>query len=167
MHMDTKTLVKALKMAVREVIKEELTEILREGLQSTINEMAQPKPVRHETVRVAPRQVSESARKPKVQFAENKWASVLNETEALIEQTPSAMNSLADLMNEGVDEMSFTSADAQSFGMMRRNAQPAAAPAVMEDPETGKVYDVAPEVQQALTRDYSALMAAMNKKKGN
>jgi len=77
------------------------------------------------------------------------------------------MNSLADLMNEGVDEMSFTSADAQSFGMMRRNAQPAAAPAVMEDPETGKVYDVAPEVQQALTRDYSALMAAMNKKKGN
>ncbi len=37
--MDTKTLVKALKVAVREVIKEELTEILREGLQSTIVEV--------------------------------------------------------------------------------------------------------------------------------
>ena len=37
--MDTKTLIKALKSAVREVIKEELTEILRDGLQSTINEM--------------------------------------------------------------------------------------------------------------------------------
>jgi len=176
--MDTKTLVKALKTAVREVIKEELTEILREGLQSTINEMTQPKKtVKTETVRVAPRMVSESGRKPKVQFAENKWASVLNETEALIEQTPSAMNSLTDLMNEGyehglndVSEMSFTSADARGFGEMRQakkfnahnNIQ---APAVMEDPETGKVYDVAPEVQQALTRDYSALMKAINKKK--
>ena len=40
--MDSKTLVKALKIAMREVIKEELTEILREGLQSTITEMKQP-----------------------------------------------------------------------------------------------------------------------------
>ena len=39
--MDTKTLVNALKIAVREVIKEELTEILCDGLQSTINEMKQ------------------------------------------------------------------------------------------------------------------------------
>ena len=44
--MDSKTLIKALKMAVREVIKEELTEILREGLQSTITEMKQPQPKR-------------------------------------------------------------------------------------------------------------------------
>lgn len=168
--MDTKTLVKALKTAVREVIKEELTEILREGLQSTITEMKQPKK-KVETVRVAPRMVSESSRKPKVQFSENKWASVLNETDMLIEQGPTAMNSFSDLMNESVDEMSFNSADAQGFGNMRQsqkfNAQHnLQAPAVMEDPETGKVYDVAPEVQQALTRDYSALMSAMNKKKG-
>ena len=39
-------------------------------------------------------------------------------------------------------------------------------PSVMEDPETGKVYDVAPEVAQAMTRDYSALMKAIEKKKG-
>jgi hypothetical protein len=38
-------------------------------------------------------------------------------------------------------------------------------PKVMEDPETGKTYEVAPEVQQAMTRDYSALMKAMNKKR--
>ena len=36
--MDSKTLIQSLKSAVRQVIKEELTEILREGLQSTINE---------------------------------------------------------------------------------------------------------------------------------
>lgn len=169
--MDTKTLVKALKTAVREVIKEELTEILREGLQSTITEMKQPKK-QVETVRNAHRMVSESGRKPKVRFTENKWASVLNETDMLIEQGPTAMNSFSDLMNESVDEMSFNSADAQGFGNMRQshkfNAQHnLQAPGVMEDPETGKVYDVAPEVQQALTRDYSALMKAINQKKGN
>jgi hypothetical protein len=171
--MDTKTLVKALKMAVREVIKEELTEILREGLQSTINEMTQSKkPVKNETVRVVPKMVSESGRKPKVQFSENKWASVLNETDMLIEQNPSAMNSFADLMNESAEEMSFNSADVNTFAMNRQNMKPssgvsAQSPAIMEDPETGKVYDVAPEVQQALTRDYSALMKAINQKKGN
>lgn len=174
--MDTKTLVKALKTAVREVIKEELTEILREGLQSTVNEMKHP--AKSDTVRVPPRMVSESGNRSKVQFNENKWASVLNETEALIEQGPSVMNSLVDLMNEGYEhrsndtpEMSFTSADARGFGAMRQsnfnvhnNLQ---APSVMEDPEDGKTYQVAPEVQQALTRDYSALMKAINKKKGS
>ena len=40
--MDTNTLIKALKVAVRQVVKEELTEILREGLQSTLAEMKQP-----------------------------------------------------------------------------------------------------------------------------
>jgi hypothetical protein len=36
----------------------------------------------------------------------------------------------------------------------------------MEDPETGKTFEVPVEVQQAMTRDYSSLMNAMNKKKG-
>ena len=170
--MDTKTLVKALKMAVREVIKEELTEILREGLQSTITEMAQPKKtVKAETIRVAPRMHSESAKKPKVQFTENKWASVLNETDALVESNTNNATSFAELMNESFDTLHFDSADAQGFGTMRQTNtvtnSPIGAPNVMEDPETGKVYDVAPEVQQALTRDYSALMAAINKKKGS
>ncbi len=165
--MDTKTLVKALKTAVREVIKEELTEILREGLQSTINEMSRPKKsVKTETVRVAPRMVNESNRKPKVQFNENKWASVLNETEGLIESNGNSVSDYAQLMTEGMDELRFTSKDAQGFGIMRQQMQSTAAPKVMEDPETGKVYEVAPEVAQAMTRDYSALMKAMNKKKG-
>jgi hypothetical protein len=41
-----------------------------------------------------------------------------------------------------------------------------AAPKVMEDPETGKTFEVPEEVQQAMTRDYSALMKAINNKKG-
>lgn len=161
--MDTKTLVKALKVAVREVIKEELTEILREGLQSTITEMKQPK----RTTNLPGHKNPASNRKPNTQFQENRWASVLNQTDPLIENVPSAMNSFTDIMNESYDTLSFTSQDAQGFGMNRQKqtlGQPSTS--VMEDPETGKVYEVAPEVQQVLTRDYSALMKAINAKKG-
>jgi len=173
--MDSKTLIKALKTAVREVIKEELTEILRDGLQDTINEMAQPKKKINvdpkKVINVPTKMTNENVKKSKVQFSENKWASVLNETDALMEQGPSTMNSFADMMNEGMDDIHMTSADAQGFGMMRQNMQSAiglapSVPTVMEDPETGKVFDVAPEVAQAMTRDYSQLMKAINKKKG-
>lgn len=159
--MDTKTLVKALKVAVREVIKEELTEILKEGLQSTINEMAKPKKTSN-----MPGHRNPPTRKSNVQFNENRWASILNETDALQDKNM-PIESYADMMNESYDTMSFNSNDAQGFGMIRQNMKPnSTAPSVMEDPETGKVYDVAPEVQQVLTRDYSALMKAINAKKG-
>jgi hypothetical protein len=172
--MDTKTLVKALKVAVREVIKEELTEILREGLQSTITEMTQPKQQAKVDANKLVREskiVSESEKKSKVQFTDNKWASILNETDSLIEQQPLAMNSFADIMNEGIEEIRMTSHDAVNFGSMRHNMKEAmgispAQPKVIEDPETGKALHVPVEVQQAMTRDYSALMNAINKKKG-
>lgn len=162
--MDSKTLIKALKTAVREVVKEELTEILREGLQSTISEMKQP-----QTKRQAP--PPPMPKRKTVQFSENKWASILNETDALVEQTPTAMNSFADMMNEGMEEIRMTSADARGFGSMRENMKAAitgqpVAPKIMEDPETGKTFEVPEEIQQVLTRDYSGLMNAINKKKG-
>jgi hypothetical protein len=160
--MNSKQLIGLLKQAVREVVKEELTEILREGLQSTITEMKQPNRTTnmpgHRNPPPAPK------RKSNVQFQENKWASILNQTDMLVESGPT---SFSDLMNDEYETMSFTSRDAQGFGMTRQNAKSnVSAPSVMEDPETGKVYEVAPEVQQALTRDYSALMSAINKKKG-
>jgi len=168
--MDSKTLIKALKIAVREVIQEELTEILREGLQSTITEMTQPKKQvnvdPNKTIRVEPRVVSESGKKQKVQFNDNKWASILNETDSLIEQQPLAMNSFRDLMNEEIEEIRMTSRDAVNFGTNRQIINQSNTPSVMEDPEDGKIYDVAPEIQQALTRDYSALMKAIDRKKG-
>jgi hypothetical protein len=165
--MDSKTLIKALKIAVREVIKEELTEILKEGLQSTITEIKQSTSV---PVRTQRNTAASTAKKSKVQFTDNKWASILNETDALVEQGPMAMNSFADMMNEGIEEIRMTSENAQNFGIMRQNMKESmglapSAPKIMEDPETGKVYEVAPEVAQAMTRDYSALMKAMNKKK--
>jgi hypothetical protein len=163
--MDSKTLVNALKIAVREVIKEELTEILREGLQSTITEMKQP------TKMNVDRTAKQPVKKQKVLFTENRWADILNETDSMVEQDPVVMNSFKDIMNEGMEEIRMTSRDAVNFGAMRQNMKEAmgvapTAPKIMEDPETGKVFEVPQEVQQAMTRDYSALMKALNKKKG-
>ena len=163
--MDSKTLVKALKIAMREVIKEELTEILREGLQSTITEMKQP------TKMNVDRATPQPTKKKSVQFNDNKWASVLNETDSLVDQQPLALNSFADIMNEGMEEIRMSSQNAANFSAMRQNMKEAmgiapAAPKIMEDPETGKTFEVPQEVQQAMTRDYSALMNAINKKKG-
>ena len=169
--MDSKTLIQALKRVVREevrsVIQEELTEILREGLQSTITEMHRPAKTHTKPVHSKPT----APAKKKPMFEDNRWASVLNETDSLTEQQPLAMNSFKDMMNESFDEIRMTSSDAAGFGAMRQNMKESmglapAAPKVMEDPETGKVYEVDPTVAAALTRDYSGLMKAINKKKG-
>lgn len=161
--MDSKTLIKALKIAVREVIKEELTEILREGLQSTINEM---KSTNHVSVnRTTGNLISQQQPvKNKVQFQRTGFANILNETPSIKDSSPS-ISSFSEMMNENYQDLSFSSADAQGFGMMRSNQQPAT-PSVMNDPETGKTFEVDPIVAKAMTRDYSALMKAIDKKKG-
>ena len=143
--MSNKALVKALKTAVREVIKEELTDILREGLQSTVTEM--------QTESVAKKPIKTSKPRKTSLFKENKFANILNETQGLQSE-----GTYAELMQE---EMSFSSADAQGFGMMRNNS----APQIMEDPETGKNMQVDSVVAKAMNRDYSALMKAIDKKK--
>lgn len=158
--MDTKQVLNLFKRAVREVIKEELTEILKEGLQSTINEMAKPT---QQVVKKPIQQVPQK-RKAAVQFSENKFSDILNETNPLSE-THNPIESYASLMNESYDDtISFTSRDARGFVS---NSQMNSTPTTMFDPETGKDFEVKPEVAQALTRDYSALMKAIAAKKGN
>jgi hypothetical protein len=163
--MDSKTLIKALKQAVRDVIKEELTDILREGLQSTINEMKSTSHIGKQRTITKP--IPEPPVKNKVQFKSTGFADILNETPSLKEGSPS-VSSFSELMTENYRDMSFTSTDAQGFGMLRQNQMPqqTTAPAVMHDPETGKTFDVDPVVAKALTRDYSGLMKAIEKKKG-
>lgn len=146
--MSNKALVKALKTAVREVIKEELTDILREGLQSTVTEL--------QTESVAKPTVRKSKPKKTSLFKENKFADILNETNGL-----QSGDSYSELMKEGMSDMSFSSKDAQGFGMMQNNVSTQ----VMEDPETGKNMQVDPVVSKALNRDYRSLMKAMDKKK--
>jgi hypothetical protein len=160
--MDSKTFATIIRKVIREeirmAIKQELTEILQEGLQTTINEMkGTSKPV-SKTV-MPPRKKSNAV------FTDTPFADILNETEPLRENQP--MSNFRDIMSEGMDEIRMTSRDAMGFGAMRQNMmQPTATPKVMEDPETGKVYEVKPEVAAAMTRDYSALMKAIDAKKG-
>ena len=71
----------------------------------------------------------------------------------------------ASMMNESYNDLSYNSTDAQAFGMMRGNTQ-TTMPSVMHDPETGKDMAVDPALAKALTRDYSGLLKAMDKKKG-
>tara|TARA_B100000963_G_scaffold16698_1_gene12814 strand:+ start:4161 stop:4637 length:477 start_codon:yes stop_codon:yes gene_type:complete len=145
---------KIVKETVRDVIKEELSEILQEGLQSTINEIkgkqaAKPK---NSTV-VKPKKVHNT-------FKENKFADILNETTVLKEDTPK-VSDYASLMSE---DISMNSADAMNFGMQRKmsiNTQPS-----VTDAETGQAVTVEdPAIANAMTRDYSALMKAIDKKK--
>ena len=149
--MESKALVKALKIAVREVIKEELTEILREGLHSTVTEL--------QTESVESKPIPIKKTNSKSLYSDNKFANILNETDPLREE---GVPSYGDLMQEGMDNMSFTSNDAQGFGMMRSGN---AATQIMEDPESGKNMQVDPVVAKAMNRDYRGLMKAMDKKK--
>jgi hypothetical protein len=149
--MESKALVKALKIAVREVIKEELTEILREGLHSTVTEL--------QTESVESKPIPIKKTNSKSLYSDNKFANILNETDPLREE---GVPSYGDLMQEGMGNMSFTANDAQGFGMMRSGN---AATQIMEDPESGKNMQVDPVVAKAMNRDYRGLMKAMDKKK--
>jgi len=154
--MEQKTFFTILKKTIREevrnVIKQELSEILKEGLQSTVNEIKTDQLQENKT------SLKKSKKVPK--FKKTGFADVLNETAGLSD--PSPVSNYAKIMNENYNDLSFTSADAQGFGMMRQNQ----APSVMEDLETGKTMKVDPVLAKALTKDYSALMKAIDKKKG-
>lgn len=147
---------------VRKVIKEELSEILQEGLQSTINEMKIDVSEKSSSYQEKPAGIRS---KRKVNFKENKFSSILNDTESLRENTPLDMNSYSELMTE---DITMTSADAMNFGAARKMPMQhnMTAPAVMTDPETGKNMEVDPMVAKAMNRDYSALMKAIDKKRG-
>jgi hypothetical protein len=139
---------KTIREEVRNVIKQELSEILKEGLQTTVNELKEEKLPKKKVVK-----------KSSPKFKKTGFADILNETSELTETNP--VGNYASMMNESYNDLSFTSKDAQGFGMMRQSQ----APSVMEDPDTGKSMKVDPVVAKAMTRDYSSLMKAIDKKK--
>ena len=151
--MEQKTFFTILKKTIREevrnVIKQELSEILKEGLQSTVNELKEEKMPKKNLVK-----------KSNPKFKKTGFADILNETTQLTENNP--VGNYANIMNENYNDLSFTSKDAAGFGMMRQNQ----VPSVMEDPETGKSMQVTDTIARAMTKDYSQLMKAIDKKKG-
>jgi len=151
--MEQKTFFTILKKTIREevrnIIKQELSEILKEGLRSTVNELKEEKMPKNKM-----------SKKSSTKFKKTGFADILNETTQLTENNP--VGNYAEMMNENHDNLSFTAKDAQGFGMMRQSS----APDVIEDPETGKNMQVDPVVAKAMTRDYSDLLKAIDKKKG-
>ena len=148
---------KIIKEEVRSVIKEELTEILQEGLKPTISELQNKRPIKESVI----------SRKTNGMFKDNKYSDILNETTSLREQNQSL--DFAELMKE---DITMTSKDAQGFGIQRQSFKEAMGvsspvPTTMEDTETGKTLNVDPIIAKAITRDYSSLMKAMDKKKKN
>ena len=158
--MEQKTFFTILKKTIREevrnVIKQELSEILKEGLQSTVNELKEEKMPKKKLVKKS----SSNFKKTRPKFKKTGFADILNETTQLTENN--SVGNYAEMMNESYDNLSFTAKDAQGFGMMRQSS----APDVIEDPETGKNMQVDPVVAKAMTRDYSDLLKAIDKKKG-
>ena len=157
--MEQKTFFTILKKTIREevrnVIKQELSEILKEGLQSTVNELKEEK--------LPKKKILTKSVKKNPKFKKTGFADILNETEIATESN--TIGNYANMMNENYNDLSFSSTDAQGFGMMRQNSS-AAVPTVMHDPETGKDMAIDPVVAKALTRDYSSLLKAIDKKKG-
>ena len=105
-----KTLRKVIQEEIRSVIKQELTEILQEGLKSTINTITEDTEVT-ETVQPVVRTTKNS-----VNFNKTKFANILNETSKLTEHKNAS--DYKDLMTE---DIVMTSANAQGS----TNKQPA------------------------------------------
>jgi len=145
---------------VRNVIKQELSDILQEGLQSTINEIkSEP-----EYNRIPKQRDASPKTSSKVNFKENKFSNILNNTEKLNDTSPLTANSYADLMTE---DITMTSQDAMNFGASRKmSRQNNISPSnVLTDPDTGAPLEATPIVDKVINRDYSALMKAIDKKK--
>ncbi len=151
--MEQKTFFTILKKTIREevrnVIKQELSEILKEGLQSTVNEITEEKMPKKKLVK-----------KSAPKFKKTGFADILNDTDILSETNQ--VSNYASMMNENYNDLSFSSTDAAGFGMMRQNQ----VPTTMEDPETGKIMKVDKTIANAMTKDYSSLMKAIDNKKG-
>lgn len=156
--MDTKKFVNALRSViaeeVRNVIRQELTEILKEGLKPTINELQE---------QTKPAAVVRKPKNDKLKFKSNRFSDILNETDPVYDAAPNSLH----------ETITMTSRDAVNFGQSRKMMHSAitgtstpVAPATMLDPEGNKEIAVDETVAKAMTRDYSALMRAIDKKKG-
>lgn len=152
-----RTLRKVVRSEVRKVIKEELTEILVEGLKPTLKDVTSYDHVAKQRD-MQTEEINES--KPKQIFKNNEFADILNETKIKPESN-TGISEYAAIMESDMPEMKYTSADAQGFGTQ----QTLTPPKQVVDPETNKSHNVPGYLQNVLSKDYSALMGAIDKKK--
>lgn len=146
--MDTKSFIKAL----RTIIREEVQTAVRNELRSLLTE--QPKKSYTPTVTETVMHSKKQSQKPKSFVKDPLLNDLLNDTASR------PLN-----LSEG-GMMSFTSDMAQAFGVMRGN-EPSIIPSHDLDGRPVNVdNDSVATVVNAMNKDYSALMKAIDKKKG-
>lgn len=170
--MDTKTFLSA----IRQVIKEEVRSAIRTELKQLLSEN-NTKKTTQSTIKhgINLHRQTNNAPTKKVAYSSNDMInSILNDTATsmnprdMYEEGP-AVDYASPLMMEQYDtELSFSSRDAQGFGMMQpmRGSVPNAIPTTDIEGRQVDVNSLPEDVTKALTRDYSALMKAIDKKKG-
>ena len=146
--MDTNKFVKALKLLIKEEVRKEVEKQKTTIRESVIKEMSTP-------------QTKTQNKKPKVKFKDNKFSDLLNETvdtwDTMGGQTLTSQHA------QGMDRQTMAS-------MMGLSSQPTQQSMIPQTDSDGRAVDVNAVmnsgVGQALTRDYSQLMKAIDTKKG-
>ena len=146
--MDTNKFVKALKLLIKEEVRKEVEKQKTTIRESVIKEMSTP-------------QTKTQNKKPKVKFKNNKFSDLLNETvdtwDTMGGQTLTSQHA------QGMDRQTMAS-------MMGLSSQPTQQSMIPQTDSDGREVDVNAVmnsgVGQALTRDYSQLMKAIDTKKG-
>jgi len=159
--MDTKKLIKAIQLIIKEEVKKEVAKkekALRKSLMNEIKQ-SQPKVVEKDPLDVD--HIFETKQESK-SFTKN---SMLND---MLNETAQG-GEWRSINSNGVGGGMFNSSQAQSFGSMMGGQQPQ----VLQTAEGGQVStqqlqqtEAGQAVVNALTRDYSGLMKHMNNKKG-
>jgi len=171
--MDTKTFLNA----IRQVIKEEVRSAVRSELKQLLSENTIKKPAKEvinhginlhkQTTRVAPKTQKTFSTNPLINSILNDTAVHMDPTE-MYESGPAVTYSNPLMMEDYDRELNFTSRDSRGFGMMQQMMRPTsnAIPTTDIDGRPVNVEELPEAVTNALTRDYSSLMKAIDKKKG-
>lgn len=141
---------------LRKIIREEVQTAVRTEINSILNESARPT----ENRKTAPKKAA-PVNVAKKQYVKNSWLNnILNETTA-------HMTSPASMLEESIDHNDYS-----EWPTMNMNSRPSVVSKKSVVPTTDvngnpvNVNNLPDDVVSALTKDYSALMKAIDKKKG-
>ena len=160
--MDSKAFIKVM----RKLINEELRKVMREELRTVLNEQKidHTKSMKRGMQMYQEAQIPKpSPRKKDITFTKD---SILNDllNETAMTMNPRELYSDAPMVSR--DTLTFGSSDAQGFGMMRNGYAPTPPVTDINNNPVDTSNEKVAAVVDNITKDYSALMKAINKKKG-
>ena len=163
--MDTKKLIKAIQLIIKEEVKKEVAKKEKALRKSILKELKESQPQVVEQDPLDVEHIFETKQQPSQQPKSFTKNSMLND---MLNETAQG-GEWRSINSNGVGGGMFNSSQAQSFGNMMTGHQPQ----VLQTAEGGQVStqqlqqtEAGQAVVNALTRDYSGLMKHMNNKKG-